>query len=616
MRRHAVIRTRRPVALATMLVALLTVLAPLAAAQSFRELVGDVRVGDVKQGAAVEVPFITWGGDVATFKANGGLTTAPGTLFADQGLSLNLRAGDDFIEQTRRYMAGDSPFLRGTLRMIGQASEVIGSDPRTKPVVFLQLTWSAGDHIVARDRLDTLESLKGAKVVLQTGGPHVGMLDDALRAAGLTWDDIEVVWVDELTGPGGPAEVFRNDPSIDACCVISPDMLGLTGGLDTTGSGAEGTVQGASVLVSTAQMSRSIADVYVVRKDWFDANRAWVEKFAAAYLRSTELLATMRGSFEETGRGNEYLEILGMAQQIYGEDVLPTLEIDAHGLLLDCTFVGLPGNRSFFTDRGNLSGFEAKQKQALDLAVALGLANERVGFLSASLDYDRLAQLGGLEKTQGSGAGRIVAEAIDLFPDQAVADEDTLLSFTISFEPNQDEFSADVYGPEFRRAVESASTFGNAVVAIRGHSDPTKTLVDLVKAGMAKGVLTRAGNQGNYQYFFDGRPLDLRSTEKLVELIKAGRFDGVANANPRETMQAALNLSRSRAVAVRQAIIDYAKTQGLTLDATQIQPVGVGVGEPLISKPGNMSEARQNMRVEFRLVKVPAEVISPSDFDF
>ena len=43
--------------------------------------------------------------------------------------------------------------------------------------------------------------------------------------------------------------------------VISPDMLGLTGGVDSQGTGAEGTVKNAHVVVSTAEPQRSIADV-------------------------------------------------------------------------------------------------------------------------------------------------------------------------------------------------------------------------------------------------------------------------------------------------------------------------------------------------------------------
>ena len=49
---------------------------------------------------------------------------------------------------------------------------------------------------------------------------------------------------------------------------------------------------------------------------------------------------------------------------------------------------------------------------------------------------------------------------------------------------------------EYERAVRSASKFGNAVVAIRGHSDPTKSLVEMLKVGMAKGIIQRSGNKG------------------------------------------------------------------------------------------------------------------------
>ena len=203
-------------------------------AESFKQLVGNAKAAPMKQKQTVEVPFITWGGDVATFHANGGLNTANGSIYHKMNLKMSLRPGDDFIEQVRRYMAGESPFLRGTLRMIGQASEVIGSSPNTKGVVIMQLTWSAGDHIVSRSELKTLSDLKGAKVAVQRGGPHVGMLDDALRSARLSWDDIECGLggrPDRSERPGSKdAQATR---AIDACCVISPDMLGLTGGLDT-----------------------------------------------------------------------------------------------------------------------------------------------------------------------------------------------------------------------------------------------------------------------------------------------------------------------------------------------------------------------------------------------
>jgi hypothetical protein len=45
-------------------------------------------------------------------------------------------------------------------------------------------------------------------------------------------------------------------------------------------------------------------------------------------------------------------------------------------------------------------------------------------------------------------------------------------------------------------------------------------------------------------------------------------------------------------------------------------PVGAGISDPVIAKPANLNEAKQNMRVEFRIVKVEAEAIQSSDFDF
>lgn len=588
--------------------------------QPFSQLIGNVPIQPVKSTDVLEVPYLTWGGDVAAFWVNGGLNTAAGSYYADQKLKLKFVSGDDFIGQVKNYLSGRTPFLRGTIHMLGQASEVIGTDSRTKPVIIAQLSWSAGDHIVAREGLKTLNDLKRpekkVRIACQEGGPHVGLLYDSLRQAQLGRTDIEIVWVKELTGPQGPADRFRQDATIDACCVITPDMLGLTGGLDTTGSGAEGTVAGAHVLNSTQQMSRSIADVYAVRSDWYRANKNMVEKFVAGYLKGSAEIVRLRDEFQKTNRLNPpYRQVLAMSQQIFGKTVLPTLEVDAHGLLLDCSFVGLPGQISFFQDEGNLSGFNPKVKDALDLAVSWGYAKVRTGFEPPPFDYQQLAQLAGLEYHRPEPAKeRFQAETVESFPGSEL-DERTIVSFTISFEPNQAEFSADRYGGEFQRALQSASQFGNAVVVIRGHSDPTKVLVDLIKAGMGKGLIKRTGSHPDYRYFFKGRPLSLEQTSAVVELIKSGAFEGTEN-RPKETMQAALNLSLARAESVKESLVQFARQQNVNLDASQLQPVGAGIAEPVIPKPKNMDEAKENMRVEFRVVRVPAEAIKDDEFDF
>jgi len=133
--------------------------------QRFSELVGNVSVGPVSASGQINVPFITWGADVAAFHANGGTNrTSPDSIYGRDGLKLSFYDGNDFVAQVRDYLSGKTPFLRGTMRMLGQASEVVGKDPRTKPVVVAQLSWSKGDHIVARDYVKRLDDLKGKRI--------------------------------------------------------------------------------------------------------------------------------------------------------------------------------------------------------------------------------------------------------------------------------------------------------------------------------------------------------------------------------------------------------------------------------------------------------------------
>src|SRR5437763_4226 len=97
--------------LAAVCLALLCAAAPAAWGQveSFSKKVGQVKVQDVAplpESNAFEMPFILWGGDVATFHANGGLTTKDGTIFNKQGLNLKLVPGDDFVKQVQDYVEG------------------------------------------------------------------------------------------------------------------------------------------------------------------------------------------------------------------------------------------------------------------------------------------------------------------------------------------------------------------------------------------------------------------------------------------------------------------------------------------------------------------------------
>ena len=595
--------------------------------EQFSQTVGQLSVKPVKNQQPIEVPFITWGGDAATFHANGGLDTKSGTIYDGMGLKMKLTNGDDFPSQVKKYMSGQTPFLRGTFRMLGQASEVIASDTRTKPVVIMQLSWSAGDHIVSRGEFKSLNDLaskggKKVKIACQKGGPHVGLLYDSLAVVKIPRDQIEIDWVSDLTGPKGPADAFRNDPSIGACCVITPDMFGLTGGPDSKGTGAEGTVKDAKVLNSTASMSRSIADVYAVRSDWYKANKDWVQKFVAGYLKATNEVVQLRNDYDKSGKMKPaYRKLLSMSQDIFGEEVLPTLEEDAHGLLLDCNFVGLPGQLSFFEDAGNFNGFEKKMAAALDMAKTWGYAKTERGFAPPTWDYDSIGKSIGVKvdpkhaSGSGAGSGKFEGAELEDFGNEGL-DENTIVSFTINFKVNDTEFKATQFSAEFEQALKAASTFGNAVVVIRGHADPTKALSEFVRAGLQKKTIRVVGTKDNRRYFLkNGAQLDLTKTEIIEKLIATKAFES-RDHKPTQIVAAALRLSKSRADAVKKSLVSFAEKEKVTFDASQIQPVGAGISDPVIPRPINNAQAAENRRVEFRIVRVPAEALAPSDFDF
>ena len=502
------------------------------------------------------------------------------------------------------------------------ASEVIGEDPRTRGVVFLQLTWSAGDHMVVRNTIKTANDLRGKSILLQKGGPHVGMLDDILRSARIGWDEVTVVWTKDLTGsPESPAEMFRKDAHYDACFAISPDMASLCGGLDKTGTGAEGTVKGSRVLVSTAQLSHSIADVYVCRKDYYDANKETITRFVAAYLKSCEEVLELKKKYEakETRGASEYKKLLELAQDIYTKQVVPGID-DADGMISDAVFVLHPGNKEFFTASKALTGFDTFNTQALDLATSRGYAGRRFDLLPSGIDYGSPFFQNYLTKMDApraefdqAGLSKSIKEM-----DEGALSDGTILSFSISFKPNQFEFPVDKYRDDFTHVAETAAKFGNAAVVVRGHTDTTLLLKNVVDAGMKKGILERGGTPGNFKYKLNGQSFDLEKPLDVIKAIESGSFDGVSgeDGSPKDILQSIQTLSQQRAERVRDAVVSFASKSSWQVDPKQIQPIAVGVREPIVPKPRSEEDAAKNMRVEFRLVKIPAEFRKKSDFNF
>jgi len=518
---------------------------------------------------ALQLPIITWGGDIATVFANGNQAeTARGSLFEKAGLKVRLAREDVLSKQLESYLACRTPFLRGTLGMLGQVAEVTERDPRTSMVLIYQLTWSAGgDALVVKGNVNQPADLRGKTIALQAYGPHIDYLARVLRDAGLGLKDVKLRWVKDLTGTNQSPRAALREPGIDAAMLIIPDALALTSG-GKVGTGAEESVRGAKVLLSTKTANRVIADFYAVRADYLAANRAAVEKLVQAMLAANEQLAAL---FKKKG-GNDpgYRAMIQGAARLLldSPDAVP----DTEAMYGDATFAGLAGNIAVYTDARNPRSLAILGKEVDEALIGAGLRTKPLPYAHAKWNFDALK--GGLSSVAAAESPRFnapaVAQVATRRTQQGGLAEGQLFTFEVQFKPNQDAFTVAQYEKDFDRAVNLAATYGGAVITIEGHADPLAFL-QRKKAGETEVVLGRI-------------------------------------------RQAAKNLSFTRANGVRDGLIKYGKDRGVVLDASQFVVVGHGIEKPKNGlcagdpcAPKNEPEWLANMRVEFRIIHVEAE---------
>ncbi len=532
----------------------------------------DITTGTLK------VPLIAWGADMQTILANGNsLTTASGSIFDAKGLDIELYREDVFARQLDAYMRAETPFLRGTVGMINMAAEVAGRSPDTEMVVIYQLSWSAGgDALVVRENIARPADLKGRTVAVQAFGPHVDYLTTVLSSVGLTPSDISIRWVPDLfeTGPNAfsPAMALQSDSSVDAAMVIIPDAMALTSG-GSTGTGAEGSVRGAKIMLSTRTADRIISDVYAVRRDFYESNRGLVEKFVSGLLEAErELVAQARS------RDLAWDALVASSAEILLDDRNAIEDMSA--MLRDVSLAGLAGNEKFFHDSSYLRRFDILNNEIQQAFLDLGLIEKSRKLSGPDFRFETI--VGGAD-----GFGEMVE--VTRFDPEAVAaivsrktqdnslSDGEIYSFEIYFEPNQNSFPSSDYRKQFDQVMKLVSTYGGALLTIEGHSDPLGYL--------------KQKQQGT-------PPMVLNKVR-----------------------QSARNLSYNRASAVKDSLISYAESQGITLDPNQFGVVGHGIMRPntggvaydargdlkLASAPQSEDEWKRTRRVVFRLIQVEAE---------
>lgn len=526
-----------------------------------------IRTGasDCRSGTSVNMPLIAWGADGVTIFANGNSFSGGGAL-ADAGWDLTLSVADDFKGQVEDYMRCSSPFLRGTLGMLTAAAPVTEADPRTEQVVFYKHSWSAGDGIVAGPGISKVADLAGKRIAIQAYGPHVDFVGRVLADGGLSLDDVTIVWAEDLTGgvTSSPGEIFARGEA-DAAAVILPDARALTSG-GAVGTGAEGSVSGATILFSTLEATAVIGDYIAVRKDYFDAHRDEIATMVNVLFQAEE---TVRRFMARDGDSQQTELASILADDLLGG--LPTEE----GVFLwqDAITDGWSGNAKHFADPNEPRRFSVLSGEVSAALRGAGQIQRPYELTTALWDYtaltDGLTDLS--DREIAAFDPEAAAAAVQRLRRTGQLDANTKIDFQVYFEPDTIDFPAELYAQDFEEILRLASTYSGAIITVEGHADPLHYL--------------RREQEG--------------ATAQELKAIRT----------------AAKNLSFNRSIAVMEALQDYAAGEQVRLNTDQFTTDGVGIAQPVFNPPKTAEEWRQNMRVVFRVLTTQAEATTFAPLD-
>lgn len=540
------------------------------------------------QPGTIQLPTITWAGDLATIEAD--RTGA----FKQEGLDVKLFKEDDFAKQVQDCINGKTPYVRGTMGMINVAAPAF-KKAGTELVVIYQLTWSSGgDVVVGRSQIKSLKDLAGKTVALQRYGPHMDYISTLAVKAGIDPATLKFRWMRNLTPPlqgtgavlDDTVSAFQADSTNDACVVIAPDAGVLTNG------SAEGSVKGAREVINSGAANRIIADVYAVRKDYFDAHPGEVKKMVHALMVGEERYAALMANKDKNMAA--YNDLINRAAVLQWGDAGKQSRSFVEGALHDCTWVGFNGNVQFFTGKGTSRNFNNLNTDIQAAFKPMNLMTGPIAIPQANWNYSELtaglknANVDALPKPLLSQkqAEKVKAEATRQIAAEPTEWESngTLYSFEVNFRPNQDNFDSDEYADSFKRVFELSQSLGGAVVFVEGHAAPN--FVNSTKKAIA----------------------DAKRNNASQESV------GVLTQQLSEYQQAAKSLGLRRAKSVCDAYARYCKTaRGQSIDASQLQPISLGADSPkVVIGPNDIGQALKEktlkcMRVVFRMKQVQAE---------
>jgi len=218
-------------------------------------------------GQTINIGVVTWGGYAGGQYFNKGFdANTESRFYKDYGFKVNFQVLDDFDASRSAWKNGEVDLLWATTGAF--TTEVKGLE-EFKPQVVFQADWSrGGDAIVVRRGINSVSELRGKKVAFAELTPSHTFLLWMLDAGGLSINDIKLV---KVASAIDAAAMFKSGQA-DAAVVWSPDDADCVA-----------KVSGSKVLQSTKGASNIIADVFIAKKDYINANKEKLKNLARGW---------------------------------------------------------------------------------------------------------------------------------------------------------------------------------------------------------------------------------------------------------------------------------------------------------------------------------------------
>ena len=297
-----------------------------------------------KESNQVRVRVNIWVGCAGGLVANGGLDTAPGSIYDKKGLSVSFKIIDDWTEGTAALASNNVDVMLTTADVWAKDYSQLSEKGFNARAVYM-VDWSRGaDGVIGKQGINTIEDLAGKNVAYAPYTPSHFLLWNGLKSSGLSTEQRAEVFAKAVHTKDGiePATLFAQQ-KVDAAVAWDPDM-----------SDAVGKRKGSKKIYDTRIANRLIADILVVSDRFSAASPQTLRKFLEGWLEGVEFIRqqparahTLIGTIKDfnipadlakimldgvrlsdyadnkaffgAGPGSDYQNIMTMAQEMYRE---------------------------------------------------------------------------------------------------------------------------------------------------------------------------------------------------------------------------------------------------------------------------------------------------------